>query len=1071
MPFRYLYYTLILYTWCSGQILITEVMYDLPGPDSPNEFVEVYNATPDTISLRGWHIRDKFTTDELVDTTTGYLIPPQSYFLIMEGDYNPQFGLYQNLIPENTPVLFVDDASIGNGLSVSDSLFLVDTSGLIVDSVGWTDMASDGYSIERIRLNQPNSPNNWAQSHDSLGTPGFQNSVFPNQIDGKIIPELTFAKSGLITPDDILAIQIGVTNTGIENISGNITIHWKASIIGSFQVQSFSPLDTVVTQINTGPFSSGYQSLVCEFFISNDENISDNHTSIDFGVHYEPGIIQLNEFLPIPAESQSEFVECVNISPDTINLENWVIRDGTAAHYYFPSLHLSPNRYFVISADPYLELPDSSILVKPVNGFPSLNNSGDIIRLYDPFGTLIDSLNYTADWGIRPGISMEKVFPTRLSHDSSNWKGCLSENGSTIGYRNSVMPWQYDIALIPHSFTVLPQYPESDTVFEISFQLTNVGLQSLSLMAIQIDVNEVLLIYTVSDTLNPKDTLSLDIPMPALSSGIYPVNIVVSQNRDQFANNNSLNDTILISYSKGSVTLNEFMPKPNNDQAEFVEIVAGKSVNLVWWSIHDSRSRSRLFPERLLSQNDYFIISPDSIITDYMPTNVPYLIDPGLPSLNNSGDIIKIVDHTGKTIDSLSYDGSWNTPAEQSLEKLHPTLESSQAFYWLPSNHTNGMTPGFLNSVTLTEINGAIVSPLFHFPFYPTATDSIEISLLVTNNGRQPVSGTITLELDEEEIGEISILETEWKDTVRVSAVIGPVPSGTHEIVGFFSVRGEEYPLDNIGYDTIRVSYPFGSVLINEFLAIPGSNQCEFVEIVNPNQIDFSGWGISDNKTSIRIFSFPDTENQQYLAILSDSSLIQEISNNCWTIPDRGFPGLSNTGDAIYIHDHTGFIVDSLLYNRYWKPEPGRSLEKFRPEYISSDSSRWALNISEMGISPGGKNSIYYESMAKTGELSLSPNPFSPDGDGLDDLLIIHFSAPFESPVVRAECFDILGRKVKTLVWNQPFSQEDIIYWNGKDDKGKPCRIGIYLIKFELVDQVTQQRWEELRTVVLAKPL
>jgi len=63
----------------SQQILITEIMYDLDGSDSPNEFVELYNpSTTDTLNLDGWSIQDRSSTDELIESGYGLKIPPLS---------------------------------------------------------------------------------------------------------------------------------------------------------------------------------------------------------------------------------------------------------------------------------------------------------------------------------------------------------------------------------------------------------------------------------------------------------------------------------------------------------------------------------------------------------------------------------------------------------------------------------------------------------------------------------------------------------------------------------------------------------------------------------------------------------------------------------------------------------------------------------------------------------------------------------------------------------------------------------------------------------------------------------
>ena len=59
------------------QILITEIMYDLDGTDSPNEFVEIFNPSEtDSLNMNGWTIRDRSSTDALIDSGFGLKIPP-----------------------------------------------------------------------------------------------------------------------------------------------------------------------------------------------------------------------------------------------------------------------------------------------------------------------------------------------------------------------------------------------------------------------------------------------------------------------------------------------------------------------------------------------------------------------------------------------------------------------------------------------------------------------------------------------------------------------------------------------------------------------------------------------------------------------------------------------------------------------------------------------------------------------------------------------------------------------------------------------------------------------------------
>ena len=85
--------------------------------------------------------------------------------------------------------------------------------------------------------------------------------------------------------------------------------------------------------------------------------------------------------------------------------------------------------------------------------------------------------------------------------------------------------------------------------------------------------------------------------------------------------------------------------------------------------------------------------------------------------------------------------------------------------------------------------------------------------------------------------------------------------------------------------------------------------------------------------------------------------------------------------------------------------------------------------------------------------------------------MTIRYQLPYEQAAVTLIIFDVTGRKIATPYWNQVSSQEGLLYWDGKRANGDPARIGIYIFKFEARDIGTGQSWEDIQTVVLAKPL
>jgi flagellar hook assembly protein FlgD len=76
------------------------------------------------------------------------------------------------------------------------------------------------------------------------------------------------------------------------------------------------------------------------------------------------------------------------------------------------------------------------------------------------------------------------------------------------------------------------------------------------------------------------------------------------------------------------------------------------------------------------------------------------------------------------------------------------------------------------------------------------------------------------------------------------------------------------------------------------------------------------------------------------------------------------------------------------------------------------------------------------------GLVSNYPNPFNPSTK-------IVFTLP-QQDVVKVTVFDVLGRKVATLVNNQVMqSGQKTVEWNGTDDRGNQLSSGIYIYQIK----------------------
>ncbi|MEJ2195007.1 MAG: lamin tail domain-containing protein [Ignavibacteriaceae bacterium] len=92
-------------------LIFSEVMFF--STSGPNEFVELYNnSSTDSIDLSNYKIiYSTSSPDIIMDGGDGAILPPESFAIILEGDYPFGTGIYDGLIPPEALVLKISDNS------------------------------------------------------------------------------------------------------------------------------------------------------------------------------------------------------------------------------------------------------------------------------------------------------------------------------------------------------------------------------------------------------------------------------------------------------------------------------------------------------------------------------------------------------------------------------------------------------------------------------------------------------------------------------------------------------------------------------------------------------------------------------------------------------------------------------------------------------------------------------------------------------------------------------------------------------------------------------------------------
>jgi hypothetical protein len=303
-----------------------------------------------------------------------------------------------------------------------------------------------------------------------------------------------------------------------------------------------------------------------------------------------------------------------------------------------------------------------------------------------------------------------------------------------------------------------------------------------------------------------------------------------------------------------------------------------------------------------------------------------------------------------------------------------------------------------------------------------------------------------------------------------------------HLTFGNYFSDGQYYTLtvtgvqDMAGNNTLNEKFQFlfirpmpNDIVINEVLFDPFDGGVEWLEIYNRSDktIDLKDLSLcSRDKTGLlsEINQIAPggymIAPQSYLVLSEDATAIKSqyhTENPNGFIEMNSIPSLNNDSDKIVLADAKQIIIDELHYNSSWhlpllNDNKGFSLERVNYEAPAQSANNWhTASSASGGATPAYQNSQYLNGESGT-EISVSPEVFSPDNDGHNDVLGISWNFDTPGMIGNIQIYDSGGRLEKTLVRNVLLATSGTYYWDGINDEKTKSRIGIYIIYFEAFD-------------------
>ncbi|MBL7074736.1 lamin tail domain-containing protein [candidate division KSB1 bacterium] len=814
-------------------------------------------------------------------------------------------------------------------------------------------------------------------------------------------------------------------------------------------------------------------------------------------------------FDPIGSEYHDEFIEIYNTSDsDSVDLAGWQVSDGLGLDTlieFGEGLILAPRQFGIILDGSYSDnstyydslIPDGALKLQIDNnslGSGGLSNStAETIYLMNETGDTISIYTYSLD--NTPGHSDEKII-LEAENSQENWANSLVLNG-TPGFKNSVSPKEFDLEV--NRIFFLPTEPGPGENVEFIAIIKNCGMRDATEFGVELfedldrdsvlEFSERLSTETIS-LLTSGDSTTVSAVVEGITPGRHEfwarVNLV-----DDDTTNNLLGTALIVGYPEKAVIINEIMYSPLPDGAEWVEffVLAEDGIDIQAWGFSDADTSRRVvlsdssYP---FEYQQYFVVAADSTILDrFGELSCPLFIPHNFPILNNTDDQIYLFDEIGNMIDVVSYQRNWGGGTGVSLERINSGSDSNDSLNWSSSVDSSGGTPGRKNTVSPKDFDIAVAN-IWFTPAHPSPGQGVEIGVIVKNVGTQ---GIANFDVDfYEDVNYDSALVPGEKlsthliqflangDSIAVFESLNEITSGRHEFWVRISFTDED-TTNNLLSAVLNVQFEERTVVINEIMYQPLSGQTEWIEcyVRDEGEISIQDWQVSDDDSSDRI---PITQMPFYLdpgayfVIARDSSIRDFFGLlNCPLFVLQNFPGLNNDADCVYLFDGSDRVIDSVPYLSGWGGDYGISLERINPHLGSNDPDNWASSVYTSGGTPGRKNSIFVEILPSGVSLGVSPNPFSPDGDGYEDVTILSYHLPVATAGVSIEIYDVRGRLVRTLQNNQPSGSEGRVIWDGQDDNGGELRMGIYIIFLEALNAQKGVVKSVKKPVVLARRL
>ena len=541
--------------------------------------------------------------------------------------------------------------------------------------------------------------------------------------------------------------------------------------------------------------------------------------------------------------------------------------------------------------------------------------------------------------------------------------------------------------------------------------------------------------------------------------------------------------SLALAQNRYDVVIAEIMADPSPSVGlpnhEWIELknTSSSPINIQNWRLGDATSISGAFPAFTLQPDSSVIVGSASAVLQLNLFGTTIAVS-SFPSLDNDGELIFIRSANGKIIHAVDYSSAWyNNEVKKeggwTLEMIDPKNPCSGSNNWKASMHVQGGTPGKKNSAD--GINNDTEAPQLVRAW---TTDSTTIILLY-NEPVDSIPGALITNYSID--GGINIISATTIPPLFNTVQLKTSAMNTRTIYSVSATGIKDCMQTPIGsMNKVKTGVPEdalpGDWVVNEILFNPRPNGYDYVEFYNNSKkiFDASKLFFANRNNTGAVSSVKALSVEPFLIFPGDHILVTTDPENLahhYLVKNPGnilvpgtFPSYPDDKGTVVALNFQGTIVDEVSYKDDWhfnlveNPE-GVALERIDASGPSMERSNWHSAASTAGYgTPTYKNSQYKLIEEVKATIVVTPNVFSPDNDGRDDIATIQYTIAEPGYVANIIVFDFSGRPVRRLVRNGILGLTGYWNWDGLDEKGNRLSAGNYIVFTEIFNLQGKKR-------------